>query len=87
MNWWVVFAADAVRDVPAVLAAGYKARVTELLALLGRDPFETAPPYVALRGDLKGAYSRRLDLQQRLVYEVLREERVVRVLRLWTGGD
>lgn len=84
MNWWVVFAQEALGDVPAVLAAGYKARVTELLALLGRDPFETSPPYVALRGDLKGAYSRRLDLQQRMVYEVLREERVVRVLRLWT---
>jgi toxin YoeB len=84
MNWWVVFAQDALRDVPAVLAAGYKARVTEMLALLGRDPFETSPPHVVLRGDLKGAYSRRLDLQQQLVYEVLREERVVRVLRLWT---
>lgn len=84
MNWWVVFAPDALKDVPAVLAAGYKARVQELLALLSRDPFEDSPPYVALRGDLKGAYSRRLDLQQRLVYQVLREERVVRVLRLWT---
>lgn len=87
MNWWVVFAPDAVLDAPHVAAAGYKARVAELLALLSRDPFESSPPYVALRGDLQGAFARRLDLRQCLLYEVLREERVVRVLRLWTFDD
>ncbi len=87
MNWWVVFAPDAVLDAQQVVAAGYKARVTELLALLSRDPFETSPPFITLRGDLQGAYARRLDLRQCLLYEVLREERVVRVLRLWTVDD
>lgn len=87
MNWWVVFAPDAVLDAPPVAAAGYKGRAAELLALLSRDPFETSPPFLTLRGDLKGAYARRLDLRQCLVYEVLREERVVRVLRLWTCND
>jgi Txe/YoeB family toxin of toxin-antitoxin system len=87
MNWWVVFAPDAVLDAPRVAAAGYKARVAELLALLSRDPFESSPPYIALRGDLQGAFARRLDLRQCLLYEVLREERVVRVLRLWTFDD
>jgi Txe/YoeB family toxin of toxin-antitoxin system len=87
MNWWVVFAPDAVLDAAPVAMAGYKARVSELLALLSRDPFETSPPFIALRGDLQGAYARRLDLRQCLLYEVLREERVVRVLRLWTFND
>ena len=87
MNWWVVFAPDAVLDAPCVAAAGYKARVAELLALLSRDPFESSPPYIALRGDLQGAFARRLDLRQCLLYEVLREERAVRVLRLWTFDD
>ena len=83
----MVFAPDAVLDAQQVVAAGYKARVTELLALLSRDPFETSPPFITLRGDLQGAYARRLDLRQCLLYEVLREERVVRVLRLWTVDD
>jgi Txe/YoeB family toxin of toxin-antitoxin system len=87
MNWWVVFAPDALLDASPVAAAGYKSRVSELLALLSRDPFETSPPFIALRGDLQGAYARRLDLRQCLLYEVLREERVVRVLRLWTFDD
>jgi len=87
MNWWVVFAPDAVLDAPRAALAGYKSRVAELLALLSRDPFETSPPFIVLQGDLKGAYARRLDLRQCLVYEVLREERVVRVLRLWTHDD
>lgn len=87
MNWWVVFAPEAVLDAPKAAAAGYKARIAELLALLSRDPFETSPPFIALRGDLKGAYARRLDLRQCLVYEVLREERAVRVLRLWIFND
>ncbi len=87
MIWWVVFSPQAAADAAHVAAAGLKPRVLELLALLGRDPLAVSPPFATLQGDLSGAYSRRLDLRQQLVYEVLREERVVRVLSLWTHHD
>lgn len=84
MSRELAFSRQALKDVRKVKAAGLKPRVEELLALLQRDPFEKPPPFEKLVGDLSGAYSRRINIQHRLVYEVFAQERVVRVLRMWT---
>lgn len=84
MSWQVVFSRHAVKDARKLLAAGLKAKAQELLAVLAADPFQNPPPYEKLVGDLAGAYSRRINIQHRLVYEVFAKERSVRVLRMWT---
>lgn len=84
MSWQVVFSRHAQKDAKKLAAAGLKARAQELLAMLALDPFQNPPPYEKLVGDLAGAYSRRINIQHRLVYEVFPKERVVRVLRTWT---
>lgn len=84
MSWQVVFAKHAQKDAKKLAAAGLKDKALDLLAILAADPFQTPPPYEKLVGDLAGAYSRRIDIRHRLVYEVFPKERVVRVLRMWT---
>lgn len=84
MSWQVVYSKHAQKDAKKLAAAGLKSKVLELLAVLVTDPFQNPPPYEKLVGDLAGAYSRRINIQHRLVYEVLAKERVVRVLRMWT---
>lgn len=84
MNWQLVFARHAEMDAKKLAAAGLKPKAQELLRVLSQDPFQNPPPYEKLVGDLAGAYSRRINIQHRLVYEVFPEERVVRVLRMWT---
>jgi toxin YoeB len=84
VSWEVVFSKHAQKDARKLAAAGLKARALELLAVLAADPFQNPPPYEKLVGDLAGAYSRRINIQHRLVYEVFSQERVVRVLRMWT---
>lgn len=84
MTWQVVYAKDALKDAKKVTAAGFKTKVQSLIAILELDPFQKPPPYEKLLGDLSGAYSRRINIQHRLVYEVFAEDRVVRVLRMWT---
>ena len=84
MSWQVVFAKHALKDAKKLAASGLKPKALELLAILERDPFQNPPPYEKLVGDLVGAYSRRINIQHRLVYEVLTEARTVRVLRMWT---
>ena len=84
VKWRVVFTAQAQRDAKKAAGAGLRERVEESLALLGEEPLRTPPRYERLAGDLKGAYSRRINIQHRLVYQVLEEERVVKVLRMWT---
>jgi len=84
VKWRVVFTAQAQRDAKKAAGAGLRERVEELLALLREEPFRTPPRFERLAGDLKGAYSRRINIQHRLVYQVLEEERVVKVLRMWT---
>jgi len=79
-----VFAKHAQKDARKLLAAGLKPKAEELLAVMANDPFQNPPPYEKLVGDLAGAYSRRINIQHRLVYEVFVEERVVRVLRMWS---
>jgi Txe/YoeB family toxin of toxin-antitoxin system len=82
--WRVVYTSQAQRDARKLARAGLQARAEKLLALLARDPFETPPRFERLVGDLDGAYARRINIQHRLVYQVLVKERVVKVLRLWT---
>lgn len=84
MSWQVVYSKHAQKDAKKLAAAGLKRKALELLAVLVTDPFQNPPPYEKLVGDLAGAYSRRINIQHRLVYEVLAKERVVRVLRMWT---
>lgn len=84
MKWDVVFAKHAVKDAKKLAAAGLKSKAQELLDVLQNDPFQNPPAYEELVGDLNGAYSRRINIQHRLVYEVFKNERIVRVLRMWT---
>ena len=84
VSWQVVYSKHAQKDAKKLAAAGLKAKALELLAVLAADPFQNPPPYEKLVGDLSGAYSRRINIQHRLVYEVFPQERVVRVLRMWT---
>ena len=84
MTWELYFTRQARRDAKKLAAAGLKARAQDLLAILEADPYRNSPPFEKLVGDLSGAYSRRINIQHRLVYQVLEEERAVKVLRLWT---
>mgnify|MGYP001604060461 CR=1 FL=1 len=84
MNGQVVFTTQAQRDARKIGAAGLRSRAEKLLEVLRKNPFQTPPRLERLVGDLKGAYSRRINIQHRLVYQVLKEDRVVKVLRMWT---
>ena len=84
VSWTVVFVRQAQKDAKKLAAAGLRAKAEALLALLAEDPFPNPPPYEKLVGDLDGAYSRRINIHHRLVHQVLKRERVVKVLRLWT---
>ena len=87
MSWQIVYAKQAVKDAKKLAASGLKAKAKELLAILATDPFQNPPPFEKLIGDLAGAYSRRINIQHRLVYEVFAKEKTVRVLRMWTHYD
>ena len=82
--WRVVYTRQARRDAKKLKHTPLAAKARELLGLIDEDPFATPPPFEALAGDLRGAYSRRINIQHRLVYQVLEKEKVVKVLRLWT---
>ena len=84
MNWALVFAKQALKDAKKMASTALKPKVQDLLAILAANPLQNPPPYEKLVGDLAGAYSRRINFQDRLVYEVFVEEKIVRVLRLWT---
>ncbi|MEX2469467.1 MAG: Txe/YoeB family addiction module toxin [Pseudohongiellaceae bacterium] len=82
--WALYFTRQAQKDARKLASSGLKPRAQELMESLRKDPFANPPPYEKLIGDLSGAYSRRINIQHRLVYQVLAEERAVKVLRLWT---
>ena len=84
MSWAVVFTKHAQKDAHKLAASGLKAKAQELLAVIKENPFQNPPPYEKLVGDLAGAYSRRINIQHRLVYQVLAEEHTVKVLRMWS---
>jgi toxin YoeB len=84
VSWRLVFTKHAQKDAQKLAASGLKAKAQELLAILQNDPFQNPPSFEKLVGDLAGAYSRRINIQHRLVYQVLANEKVVKVLRMWT---
>ena len=84
MSWRLLYTKQARKDSRKLAAAGLKPKARELLAILEADPFQSPPPFEKLVGDLSGAFSRRINIQHRLVYQVLVDERVVKVLRMWT---
>lgn len=84
MSWRLAYTKAAQKDAKRLAAAGLMRKTLVPLELLEQDPFRTPPPYEKLVGDLAGAFSRRINIQHRLVYQVLQEERVVKVLRMWT---
>lgn len=84
MSWRIVFTRHAQKDAPKLAAAGLKEKAQTLLSVLADNPFQNPPPYEKLIGDLAGAYSRRINIQHRLVYQVIEESKTVKVLRMWT---
>lgn len=84
MTWQIVYTKQAQKDAKKLAAAGLRAKAKTLLAILAENPFQTPPPYEKLLGDLAGAYSRRINIQHRLVYQVLEADRTVKVIRMWT---
>ena len=84
VKWELAYSKQALKDAKKVKAAGLKPKVEELLAILENNPLQNPPAFEKLVGDLSGAYSRRINIHNRLVYEVFANERVVRILRMWT---
>jgi toxin YoeB len=84
VSWQVVFTKQAQKDARKLASAGLRPKAEALLAVLAEDPFRSPPPFERLVGDLKGACSRRINIQHRLVYQVLVAEKTVKVLRLWS---
>lgn len=88
MVWQVLFTKQAQKDAKKIAAAGYRSKAEALLGLLAKDPLQSPPPFEKLIGDLDGAYSRRINIQHRLVYQVLKKDKIVKVIRMWTHyGD
>jgi toxin YoeB len=83
VSWRLVYTKQAYKDARKIVRAGLKAQTTRLLEVLKEDPYQSPPPYEKLLGDLKGAYSRRINIQHRLVYQVLDDIKTVKILRMW----
>ena len=84
MKWRVVFTKLAQKDARRLSAAGLRKKAETLLDILRKNPYQTPPPFEKLLGDLSGAYSRRINIQHRLVYQILDDEKVVKVISMWT---
>ena len=84
MNWQLLFSKQALKDAKKLKSANLWKNAETLLEVLRQNPFQTPPPFEKLVGDLEGAYSRRINIQHRLVYQVKKEARAVRILRMWT---
>ena len=84
MTWGLVYTKQAQKDAKKLAASGLKNKAQLLLEIIKNDPYQKPPPYEKLVGDLSGAYSRRINIQHRLVYQVYEKEHVIKVIRLWT---
>ena len=82
--WRIVFTKQAQKDAKKLASGGLRPKAEKLLDILRENPYQTPPPFEKLLGDLSGAYSRRINIQHRLVYQVLAKEKVVKVIRMWT---
>ncbi|MDX9962915.1 Txe/YoeB family addiction module toxin [Desulfobacter postgatei] len=84
MIWKVVYAKQAQKDAKKLSTSGLKSKAEEIIDILKENPYQTPPSYEKLVGDLSGAYSRRLNIQHRIVYQVINADKIVKVLRMWT---
>jgi len=82
--WRVVFTKQAQKDAKKIFSAGLRPKAEKLIEILRENPYQTPPPFEKLLGDLSGAFSRRINIQHRLVYQILDEEKVVKIIRMWT---
>lgn len=87
IKWQVIYTKIAQKDAKKIVSCGLKEKVQKLLDVLLNDSFQNPPPYEKLVGDLQGTYSRRINIQHRLVYQVCREEKAIKILRMWTHYD
>jgi toxin YoeB len=87
VNWKIVYTKQAQKDAKKLSSSNIKAKATLLLEILQNDPYQNPPPYEKLIGDLVGSYSRRINIQHRLVYQVLEDIKTIKVLRMWTHYD
>ena len=84
MTWRILYTKQALKDAKKLSASNLRAKAEDILAILAENPYQTPPPFEKLVGDLSGAYSRRINLQHRLVYQVFDEERIIKVIRMWS---
>ena len=84
MKWRIVFTKQAIKDSKKIESANLKPKVVKLLVILKNDPYTKPPPFEKLLGDLSGAYSRRINIHHRLVYQVYDKEKIVKIIRMWT---
>lgn len=84
VNWRVVFTKQAQKDAKKISASGLKQKAATLINILRENPYQVPPPFEKLIGDLAGAYSRRINIQHRIVYQIMNEEKVVKIIRMWT---
>jgi toxin YoeB len=85
--WRIVFTMPAQKDAKKISAAGLRSKAGKLIEILRQNPYQTPPPFEKLLGDLAGAFSRRINIRQRIVYQILDEEKIVKVIRVWTHYD
>ena len=84
MRWQIVYTKQAQKDAKKLSAAGLREKALEIIEILSNNPSQNSPPYEKLMGDLSGAYSRRINIQHRIVYQVIENERTVKIIRMWT---
>ncbi|MFH0772270.1 MAG: Txe/YoeB family addiction module toxin [Candidatus Omnitrophota bacterium] len=84
VNWKIAYTKQAQRDAKKLSESGLRSKAGDLLEILSLNPFQPSPPFEKLVGDLEGAYSRRINIQHRLVYQVIKKSRTVKILRMWT---
>ena len=84
VSWQLVFTRQAQKDAKKLSAAGLRPKAEELLNILSKNPFTKSPPYEKLVGDLKGAFSRRINIQDRLVYQVIKQSKTIKIIHMWT---
>ena len=84
MNWRLVYTRQAQKDAKKLAASGLKEKAEAIIQILRKNPYQVPPSFEKLIGDLAGAYSRRINIQHRLIYQILNDEKVVKIIRMWT---
>lgn len=87
MSWQIVFTKQAQKDAKKLSASGLRPKAENLIQILRNNPYQTPPPYEKLVGDLSGAYSRRINIQHRLVYQIIEDKKTIKIIRMWTHYD